>query len=115
MAACPHFCAPEAPCPRWAHHNSLPEEAADTRAPKSSCRITVFASAAIARFWTSSTGSRFRKKIHHTLDELQTDLDAWLVEYNYRRSHQGRLCFGKTPMQTFLDAIPLAKEKLMAA
>src|ERR1700739_1395722 len=57
----------------------------------------------------------FRKKIYHTIDELQADLDAWLVEYNYRRPHQGRWCFGKTPMQTFLDAIPLAKEKLMAA
>ena len=41
--------------------------------------------------------------------------DVWLVEYNEQRSHQGRWCFGKTPMQTFLDAIPLAKEKLMAA
>jgi hypothetical protein len=57
----------------------------------------------------------FRKKIYHTIDELQADLDAWLVEYNYRRPHQGRWCFGKTLMQTFLDAIPLAKEKLMAA
>jgi hypothetical protein len=27
----------------------------------------------------------------------------------------GRWCFGKTPMQTFLDAIPLAKEKMIAA
>src|SRR5262249_3676392 len=44
----------------------------------------------------------FRKKIYRTLDELQADLDAWLVEYNYRRPHQGRWCFGKTPMQTFL-------------
>src|SRR5215469_14401140 len=35
--------------------------------------------------------------------------------YNYRRPHQGRWCFGKTPMQTFLDTLPLAKEKLMAA
>jgi transposase InsO family protein len=57
----------------------------------------------------------FRKKIYRTTDELQVDLDAWLVEYNERRSHQGRWCFGKTPMQTFLDPIPLAKEKLMAA
>ena len=57
----------------------------------------------------------FRKKIYHTLDALQADLDAWLVEYNYRRAHQGRWCFGKTPMQTFLDAIPLAREKIMAA
>ena len=57
----------------------------------------------------------FRKKIYHTIDELQADLDAWLLEYNHCRSHQGRWYFGKTPMQTFLDAIPLAREKLMAA
>ena len=54
----------------------------------------------------------FRKKIYGTIDELQADLDA---EYNEQRPHQGRWCFGKTPMQTFLDALPLAKEKLMAA
>ena len=57
----------------------------------------------------------FRKKIYQTIDELQADLDAWVVEYNLRRPHQGRWCFGKTPMQTLLDALPLAKEKLMAA
>ena len=57
----------------------------------------------------------FRKKIYHTIDELQTDLDTWLVDYNYRRPNQGRWCFAKTPMQTLLDALPLAKEKLMAA
>jgi Integrase core domain len=57
----------------------------------------------------------FRKKIYQTLDELQADLDAWVVEYNLQRPHQGRWCFGKTPMQTLLDALPLAKEKLMAA
>jgi transposase InsO family protein len=57
----------------------------------------------------------FRKKIYRSIDELQADLDTWLVEYNYRRPHQGRWCFGKTPMHTFLDALPVAKEKLMAA
>jgi Integrase core domain len=41
----------------------------------------------------------FRKKIYHTIDELQTDLDAWIAEYNEKRPHQGRWCFGKTPMQ----------------
>jgi hypothetical protein len=35
--------------------------------------------------------------------------------YNENRPHQGRWCFGKTPMQTFLDATPLAGEKLIAA
>ena len=38
-----------------------------------------------------------------------------VADYNERRPHQGRWCFGKTPMQSFLDALPLAKEKLMAA
>ncbi len=56
----------------------------------------------------------FRKKIYHGLEELQGDLDAFLEEYNTERSHQGRWCYGKTPMQTFLDTVPLAKEKLLA-
>src|SRR3989440_5284827 len=30
----------------------------------------------------------FRKKIYHTIDELQADLDAWLVEYNYCRDRK---------------------------
>jgi transposase InsO family protein len=57
----------------------------------------------------------FRKKLYTTLDEIQTDLDVWLREYNETRPHQGRWCFGKTPMQTFLDTVPLAQEKILAA
>jgi transposase InsO family protein len=57
----------------------------------------------------------FRKKIYRTIDELQADLDAWLKAYNETRPHQGRWCFGKTPLQTFRDSLTLAKEKLMAA
>jgi len=57
----------------------------------------------------------FRKKIYTSIDELQNDLDAWLASYNDERPHQGRWCYGKTPMQTFTDSIELAKEKLHAA
>jgi transposase InsO family protein len=57
----------------------------------------------------------FRKKIYGSLAELQADLDAWIQSYNEERPHQGRWCFGKTPMQTFLDAVPLAQEKMIAA
>ena len=57
----------------------------------------------------------FRKKIYRTIDDLQADLDAWVAEYNSQRPHQGRWCYGKTPMQTLIAALPLAKEKLMAA
>jgi transposase InsO family protein len=57
----------------------------------------------------------FRKKIYGSILDLQSDLEAWVRSYNEQRPHQGRWCFGKTPMQTFLDAIPLAKEKAIAA
>lgn len=56
----------------------------------------------------------FRKKLYKSLEELQTDLDIWMKEYNERRTHQGRWCFGKTPMQTFLDSLHLAMEKFIA-
>ena len=57
----------------------------------------------------------FRKKLYKTIDEPQTDLDQWLKQYNEQRTHQGRWCYGKTPMQTFIDSVPLAKEKMLAA
>jgi transposase InsO family protein len=55
----------------------------------------------------------FRKKIYKTLEELQADLDLWIKQYNEERPHSGKYCFGKTPMQTFLDSIPLAKDKML--
>jgi len=55
----------------------------------------------------------FRKKIYNTLDELQTDLDTWIKDYNEERTHSGKYCFGKTPMQTFLDSMPLVREKML--
>lgn len=55
----------------------------------------------------------FRKKIYTSIEELQSDLDQWLDYYNTQRPHSGRYCFGKTPMQTFLDSIDLAKEKMV--
>lgn len=56
----------------------------------------------------------FRKRLYRTVAELQCDLDAFVDEYNTERPHQGRWCYGKTPMQTFVDAVPLAKEKVIA-
>jgi transposase InsO family protein len=55
----------------------------------------------------------FRKKLYRSLEELQTDLDGWLREYNEDRSHSGRFCYGKTPLQTFLDSKRLAQEKML--
>ena len=55
----------------------------------------------------------FRKKVYTTLDELQTDLDKWMKTYNEDRTHSGKYCYGKTPMQTFFDSIPLVREKML--
>ena len=53
----------------------------------------------------------FRKKIYNNMEEMQIDLDNWVQEYNLNRTHQGKMCCGRTPMQTFLDGIPKWKEK----
>ena len=53
----------------------------------------------------------FRKKVYRAIEELQADLDEWMRHYNEARTHQGRWCFGKTPMQTFQDSRPIVREK----
>ena len=55
--------------------------------------------------------SAFRKKIYASIAELQQDADQWLYSYNYYRPHSGKFCYGKTPMQTFLDAKHIVLEK----
>ena len=50
----------------------------------------------------------FRKKIFRAIDELQVELDNWVERYNRERTHQGKRCQGRTPMQTFIDGLDLA-------
>jgi hypothetical protein len=57
----------------------------------------------------------FRKKIYQTIDELQIDLDVWVTVYNENSPASGMMVLWKTPMQTFLDALPIAREKLLPA
>jgi len=53
----------------------------------------------------------FRKKIYATMEELQEDLDAWIGAYNHDRTHQGKMCCGRTPMATFEDGKRICREK----
>ena len=52
-------------------------------------------------------------EIRASFEGLQADLDGWLREYNEQRPHSGKYCYGKTPMQTFLDALPMTREKMI--
>lgn len=54
----------------------------------------------------------FRKKIYNSIEELQADLDDWLDFYNLNRPHSGKICKGKTPMETFLSGLEMVKEKI---
>jgi len=53
----------------------------------------------------------FRKKLYTQLSELQTDLDEWMQHYNNERTHQGKMCCGRTPMVTLVDGQQLWQEK----
>lgn len=56
----------------------------------------------------------FRKKIYRDIEALQADLDQWLDKYNYERTHQGKMCCGRTPMETLADGKNIWQEKLVA-
>jgi hypothetical protein len=50
----------------------------------------------------------FRQRIYTSLEQLQADVDEWLEQYNRERTHTGKYCFGRTPLQTFRDTKHLA-------
>lgn len=56
----------------------------------------------------------FRKKIYRDIETLQADLDQWLLKYNHERTHQGKMCCGRTPMETLEDGKNIWQEKLVA-
>lgn len=56
----------------------------------------------------------FRKKLYSSLEELQKDLDEWMKYYNNERTHQGKTCCGRTPLETLLDGKTIWAEKNLA-
>ena len=52
-----------------------------------------------------------RRRIYTDIDSLQQDLDEWLETYNNHRTHQGKMCCGRTPMQTLIDGKQIWQEK----
>ena len=54
----------------------------------------------------------FRKKIYRSIEELQHDLDEWLWNYNNERTHQGKMCCGRTPLETLIDGKEIWRNKI---
>ena len=57
--------------------------------------------------------STFRKRLYDSVDALQDDLDQWLHHYNTERTHQGKMCCGRTPFQTMIEGKEIWKEKFV--
>jgi len=55
----------------------------------------------------------FRKKLYETVEALQADLDEWLDHYNTQRTHQGKMCCGRTPFETMIEGKEIWKEKFV--
>ncbi len=45
----------------------------------------------------------FRRKIYETIEQLQNDLDEWIDHYKNERTHRGKICEGRMPLQTLED------------
>ena len=56
----------------------------------------------------------FRKKLYGDMTELQKDLDEWMAYYNNERTHQGKMCCGRTPIETLIDGKTIWAEKNLA-
>lgn len=56
----------------------------------------------------------FRKKLNSTMEELQKNLAEWIENYNNKRIHQGKMCNGRTPMETLLNGKSIWVEKNLA-
>src|SRR6202163_3534434 len=56
----------------------------------------------------------FRRKLYASIAELQIDLDAWINHYNTERTHQGKMCCGRTPMATMLAGKEIYDQKITA-
>ena len=52
----------------------------------------------------------FRKKLYGSMEELQKGLD----DYNNHRTHQGKMCCGRTPIETLEDGKSIWAEKNLA-
>jgi len=55
----------------------------------------------------------FRKNLYETLEQLQADLDQWMHHYNTQRTHQGKICCGRTPFETMIEGKQIWMEKFV--
>ena len=105
--------------------NDLEHTQAQARHPQTSGLCERFHKTILQEFYQLA----FRKKLYLALQELQADLEAWIryhtsyhtsyynsyytSYYSSERTQQGKMCCGRTPLQTLLAAQEAGKEKVL--
>ena len=87
--------------------NDIEHTKTKTRSPQTNGICERFHKTILQEFYQVT----FRKKIYSDLDQLQQDLDVWLFHYNNERTHQGKMCCGRTPMETLVDGKTVWQDK----
>ena len=66
-------------------------------------------SSGVRSIWRRNDLASFKQRLAAL--EKQADLDAWLIYY-YERTHQGKMCCGRTPVQTLIAGKEAWNEKV---
>jgi transposase InsO family protein len=105
-------------CGKVEHHdyelylavNEIEHTKTKARSPKTNGICERFHKTILQEFYQVT----FRKHLYENLETLQKDLDEWIHFYNNERTHQGKMCCGRTPMQTLTEGKQIWQEKFIA-
>lgn len=86
---------------KYLKENSVKHTYTEVRSPETNGYVERFHRTLLDEFFLIS----IRKKIYTNLNQLQADLDEFMIHYNFNRTHQGYKVNGKTPVSKFLIGI----------
>ena len=87
--------------------NDIDHSKTKVRSPQSNGIAERFHQTVLNEFYRPT----FRKNLYSDINSLQKDLDDYIIYYNNKRTHQGKRCQGKTPIQTFIEGKEVVKDK----
>lgn len=89
--------------------NNIEHTKTKTRSPQTNGICERFHKTILQEFYQVT----FRKKLYADMEALQSDLDEWMDYYNNERTHQGKMCCGRTPIATLEDGKQIWQEKFI--
>jgi transposase InsO family protein len=92
-------CADQHDYPLYLALNDIEHTKTKVRSPQTNGICERFHKTILQEFYQVALG----KKIYSDIESLQMDLDEWILYYNTERTHQGKMCCGRTPLATLED------------